>query len=95
MDVVTHEVELVVAILVRGMGCELSGRQSEDQPALAGIDERQLEHVSEERAILLRIRREDHCVDSRDHVRTSRLLDSPLRRMGPVQIDRVKIGRSL
>src|SRR4029453_16785961 len=73
MDVVADEVELVPAVLVRGGGCHLGRRQSEDQPPLAAVDKRQLEHVSEERAILLRVRREDHCMDSRDHVRTSRL----------------------
>jgi transcriptional regulator with XRE-family HTH domain len=78
VDVVAHEVELVPAGLVRGMGCQLSRRQSEDQPPVSGVGERQLEHVSEKRAILLRIRRENQCMDSRDHVRPSKALDAVL-----------------
>src|SRR5262245_64824690 len=51
------------------MGCQLRGRQSEDRPAVAGIDGRKLEHVSEERPIPLWVRSKDHCMHSGDHVR--------------------------
>jgi hypothetical protein len=53
------------------MGRQLGGRQGEDQPAAAGIDGTELEHVPEERAIPLRVRSEDHCMHPRDHLRTS------------------------
>jgi hypothetical protein len=53
------------------MGRQLRGRQTEDQPTVTGIDGRELEYVTEERAIALRIRGEDQCMHSGDHVRAS------------------------
>jgi transcriptional regulator with XRE-family HTH domain len=70
VDVIAHEVELVLASFVGRMGRQLRGRQGEDQPAAAGIDGRELEHVSEERAIPLCVPSEDDCVHASDHVRT-------------------------
>ena len=41
----------MLAVLVGRMGGQLGGRQGEDQPPASGIHGRELEHVSEERAI--------------------------------------------
>ena len=50
LDVIAHEVELVVTSIVRWMGGQLCGREREDRPPLARIRRRKLEHVSKERA---------------------------------------------
>src|SRR5262245_16012918 len=71
LDVIAHEVELVPAALLGRMGRQLRGRQCEDQPTAAGIDRAQPEHVSEKRAIPLRIGRKDDCMHACNHVRTS------------------------
>ena len=68
VDVVAHEVELVPAVFVRGMGRQLGRRQAEDQPATAGVHGRELEHVSEEPAIRIRVSREEHCMRAGDHL---------------------------
>jgi hypothetical protein len=45
----------LAAVLVRGMGRQLGGRQLGDQPSTAGVHERELEHVSEKGAIRVRV----------------------------------------
>src|SRR5262249_30082186 len=67
-DVVGHQVELVAGLPVRRMNRELGRRQGEDEPAPARVDRGQAEHVREERADLLRLRREHYGVHPIDHV---------------------------
>jgi hypothetical protein len=50
LEIVTHQVEFVTAILPR-MKSRLSGRQSEDQPTVAGVHRGEPQNVSKERAI--------------------------------------------
>ena len=75
VDVVAHQVELVPRLAVGGMDPELGGREGEDQPAAAGVDGVELEHVAEELARRLRVAREDRDVDGADraHVPDSRM----------------------
>jgi MFS family permease len=67
LDVVTHEIELVMALTLGWMNRELSRRQSEDEPAASRVCRWHTEHVSEERADLLGLFREDDRMDSGDH----------------------------
>ncbi len=53
LDVVTHQVELVLAWPVCGMHGDLGWRQLEDQPATAGVDPCKSEHVTAFRFVLL------------------------------------------
>ena len=59
-DVVAHEVELVHVVLLRRMNSYLRWGQTEDQPSMSNINVRQAKHVTQKRAIGLRIRAEDH-----------------------------------
>src|SRR5439155_11676017 len=50
-DVVAHQVDLVAAFAIGGLGgmnAELGGREGEDQPSMAGVDGGKAEHVAEE-----------------------------------------------
>src|SRR6266516_4410974 len=67
VNVVTHEVKLMVAAAVSWMDGELGGRQSEDKPASARVHRRQAEHVPEERTDLLSFGREHDRVHACDH----------------------------
>ena len=53
---------------VRGVGGDFGGRQGEDQPAMAGIDRGELEHLVEERADAVRVLGVDDRVRAGDHV---------------------------
>src|SRR5260370_22221889 len=53
LDVVTHQVELVLARPVRGMYGELGGGQLEDQPAHPRVDPCKPEHVTNEKPTTL------------------------------------------
>src|SRR6266516_5997488 len=70
-DVVTHQVELVLARPVSGVDGDLGWRQLEDQPATAGIDPCKSEHVTDEDAISLRVGAVENDVCSVDHVSLS------------------------
>jgi hypothetical protein len=48
VDVIAHEVELVMTRVVGGVSGHLGGRQGEDEPAVPGVGRRELEYVSEE-----------------------------------------------
>ena len=67
VDVVAHEIELVTAGLVCRVGGQFGGWQTEDEPALAGIDRGELEHVAEEGAYAVGVGGEDDRVDAGDH----------------------------
>src|SRR6266581_8726375 len=68
LDVVTHQVELVLAWPVCGMHGDLGWRQLEDQPATAGVDPCKSEHVTDEDPISLRVGAVENDVCSVDHV---------------------------
>src|SRR6266480_6966350 len=70
-DVVTHQVELVLARPVSGVDGDLGWRQLEDQPATAGIDPCKSEHVTDEDSISLRVSAVENDVCSVDHVSLS------------------------
>src|SRR5262245_14173571 len=76
VDVVAHEIELVPSTLIGRMGGQLGGGQREDEPAAAGVYVRELENVLEECAIRVRVRREEHCMQPGDHLRTPRKASS-------------------
>jgi hypothetical protein len=71
LDVVAHEVELVMEVAVRGMRGQLGRRQGEDEPAASGVDRRELERVAQEGAEGVRVLAEDHRMGSVDHRVTS------------------------
>jgi hypothetical protein len=71
VNVVAHEVQLVMRMLVGRMGCELGGRERENQPARSSIDRIETEGVAKERARLVGIVREDDRVNAGDHGGTS------------------------
>jgi hypothetical protein len=50
LDVIAHEVELVMTGIVSRVGGQLCGREGEDGPPVARIHRRKLEHVPKERA---------------------------------------------
>ena len=66
-DVVAHQVELVMAGLVGGVHGQLCGRQGDDGPAVAGVDRREFEDVSDERANRVCVLGEDDRVGAGDH----------------------------
>src|SRR6266699_4840592 len=71
LDVVTHQVELVLARPVCGMHGDLGWRHLEDQPATAGVDPCKSEHVTDEDSISLRVCAVENDVCSVDHVSLS------------------------
>src|SRR6266852_3594251 len=71
LDVVTHQVELVLSWPVCGMHGDLGWRQLEDQPATAGVDAGKSEHVTDEDPISLRVGAIENDVCSVDHVSLS------------------------
>ena len=67
LDIVTHEVKLVMTVTVSWMNRELGRRQSEDEPASARVDRRHAEYVREERTDLLSFGGEHDRMHSGDH----------------------------
>jgi len=67
MDVVTHQVKLVVAVPVGWMNGKLSRSHDEDEPASARVYRRQAQHFSEERPDLLSFRGEHDRMHAGDH----------------------------
>src|SRR3984893_9074252 len=58
VDVVAHQIELMVPGFLGGMNAELGGWQREDQPTVTGVDGRKLEHVAKETAYGISVARE-------------------------------------
>ena len=56
VEVVTHQVELVLARPICGMHGDLGWRQLEDQPAISGVDPCKSEHVTDEGPVGVRVR---------------------------------------
>src|SRR5215813_8212683 len=54
-DVVTHQVELVLGLIVGRMRGDLGRRQLEDEPAVTRVHAGEAEHVPEERPIALSV----------------------------------------
>ena len=67
LNVVTHEVELVMARTVSRVNSKLGRGQSENEPASARVYRRHAYHVCEERADLLSFRRKHDRMYSGDH----------------------------
>ena len=67
VNVITHEVELVMTGVVGRVRGQFGGRESEDEPAVAGIDRREFEDVSDECANRVRALGEDDRVGAGDH----------------------------
>src|SRR5688500_753781 len=66
VGVVADEIDLVEAV-VAAVHAELGRRQLEDQPAAAGIDARDFEHVAQEDAVGGLVLGEDHDMGAADH----------------------------
>ena len=67
LKVFTHKVELMAIILFGRMeGC-FGWRQGEYQPAMAGIDRHQTQHIAKEGAVCLRILAINDDMCARDH----------------------------
>lgn len=62
MDVVAHEGDFMHIVLIRGMHGHFRGRQAEDEPAVAHIHIRQIQHIAQKRAIRFGVRAvDDEC----------------------------------
>ncbi len=67
LEVVTHQVELVLARPVCRMHGDLGWRQLEDQPTTASVDPCKSEHVTDEDPVSLRVGAVENDVCSVDH----------------------------
>src|SRR5437016_5740395 len=68
LDVVAHQVELVLPQAVSGVDGDLGGRQLEDQPATSGVDPAKSEHVADEDPVGLRVGAVEYDMCSVNHV---------------------------
>src|SRR5262249_18508312 len=55
LDVIAHQVELVLPQPICRMHSDLSGRELEDQPAISGVDPSESKYVADEGPVGLRI----------------------------------------
>jgi hypothetical protein len=67
VDVVAHQVELVMALPIGWMYSELGRRQGKDKPATARVCRRHAEHIREERTDLLGFWRKHDRMHPGDH----------------------------
>jgi len=67
LDILAHQVQLVLVILVGRMHGDLSGEQAEDQPAMTDVHVRQTEQVAQECAVGFGLLATDDDVSSVDH----------------------------
>src|SRR3954454_778773 len=70
MDVVAHQVKLMVSALIGRMGRKLCGRKGEDEPTFSRIDRVESERVAEERTSTFDIVCKDDRVNAGDHRRS-------------------------
>src|SRR6185312_10662123 len=77
LDVVAHQIELVVRVLVGGMDGHLRRRQPEDEPPTTDVDVRQMKDVAQETAIRLWFRAVDDRMRADDHVGPPSILIVP------------------
>ncbi len=68
LNVVAHQVKLVLPQPVSGVDGDLGGRQLEDQPAITGVDPGKSEYVSDEDPVGLRVAAVENNMCSVDHV---------------------------
>ena len=66
-DIITNEIEFVDIVFVRGMNSDFSGRQTEDEPAVADIDVRKLKYIAQKCAISFGICAVDNGMCAGDH----------------------------
>ena len=71
VEVFAHEVELMAIILFGRMKCRFGWRQGEDQPAVAGIDRRESQHIAKEGAVCRCIFAVDDDMCARNHDESS------------------------
>src|SRR5678815_1770759 len=83
IDVLAHEVELVLAVRFTGVHRYLGRWKSEDQPSTANVDVGEAQHIAEECAIRFSIGAVDDDVRAVDHVWSSRLLPAPITAPNP------------
>jgi hypothetical protein len=67
LQVVTHEIQLMPAILISGMKCGLCWRKSKDQPPTPGIHRRKMQDVPEEGTVRIRVFAIYDYMRARDH----------------------------
>src|SRR5258707_7073733 len=67
LEIVTHEIELVLVTSFGGMNCHFCRRQREDEPSMASVHGGESENVPEEGTIGLRILAVDDDVRAKDH----------------------------
>ena len=70
VDVIAHEIELVHVVLFGRVHRDLGGRKREDEPAVAGVGEGELEDVAEERAVRIGVFAVENDVGGADHGRS-------------------------
>src|SRR6266568_9570194 len=68
LDVVAHQVELVLPLSISGMDGDLGWRQLEDQPAITGVDPGKSEYVADKDPIGLCVGAIENDMYSVDHV---------------------------
>jgi hypothetical protein len=66
-DVVAHEIEFVNIVFVGGVNSNFSGRQTEDEPAMADIDVREFQDIAQESAISFGVCAVDNRVSACNH----------------------------
>src|SRR5438874_2595075 len=71
LDVVAHQVELVLPRPVSGVNGDLGRRQLEEQPAITGVDPGKSEHVADEDPVGLRVGAVENDMCSVNHVSPS------------------------
>jgi len=69
LDVVTHHIEFVRAVLFRRVNSHFGRWEGEDEPAFTSINMRKIQDVAEEPSVSLGIRAVDDSVCSRYHSR--------------------------
>src|SRR5215212_9954313 len=67
LEIIAHQKQLVLILVVRWMNAELRGWEREDEPALSGVHRSETQHIAEECADLVRILCIDECVNSSNH----------------------------
>jgi hypothetical protein len=67
LDVIDHEIELMVTVRITGVNGDFGGRKAEDEPAFTDVYESELENVAQERTIGIRVGAVDDRMRANDH----------------------------
>src|SRR5215831_10549850 len=67
VDVATHQIELVLAVRIGRVKRDLCWRETEDEPAAPDVGVGEVEHITKERAVCVRIDAVDDRVCTYDH----------------------------